>query len=137
MEKINVEGTEAITRLTYGILRELDGLEAAPQFIETVSPHGSTTLRQRSSNRPWFGSIPAFGSEGEGVLFSGVMPGSPAEKAGLQGGDRLIEIDGQAVRTLEDFTAILKAHAVGDTLQVVVDRDGEPFTAALTLAVRG
>jgi len=50
--------------------------------------------------------------------------GSPAEKAGLQGGDRLIEIDGQPIRTLEDFVTVLRAHAVGELRWDVVLSDG-------------
>jgi len=89
-----------------------------------------------SGGRPWFGSIPSFGGGSDGVLFDGVSKGSPAEKAGLQKGDVLVEWNGSSVKTLEDFTAYLGAAKVGDTVKVVVLREGDRKEFEITLANR-
>jgi S1-C subfamily serine protease len=82
--------------------------------------------------------VPDFGgSAGEGssagVRISGVRPGSPAEKAGLKGGDVIVRFAGVNVRTLEDLTFALRGRRAGDQVQVVVRRDGgeQPLQAVL------
>lgn len=82
------------------------------------------------------GTIPDFARESGGVLLSGVMPGSPAEGAGLRAGDILVEMDGTPVDNLGDFTGILKAHAPGDEVEVVVVRGVETIRARVTLIER-
>ena len=52
------------------------------------------------NRRVSFGSIPDFNHAGEGVLLSGVIPGSPAEKAGLKEGDLLVEFGGAPIEDL-------------------------------------
>jgi len=52
------------------------------------------------------------------------MPGSPAEAAGLQVGDLLKELDGDAIDTIQDFQAVLASHEPGDRVHVVFIRDG-------------
>lgn len=47
----------------------------------------------------------------EGVQILSVLPKSPAERAGLQTGDRIITIDGQVVQQGEDFSAMLRGEA--------------------------
>ncbi|MEQ1854298.1 MAG: PDZ domain-containing protein, partial [Chthoniobacteraceae bacterium] len=68
------------------------------------------------------------------VTIGALEPGSPAEKAGLKAGDKIVEIDGQEVRRFvgQSDDAILwrVVRSEGETISVVVDRDGkrlEPF----------
>ena len=70
----------------------------------------------------------------EGVLVGRVVPGSGAEDAGLLPGDVMVEIDGQPVRSVEDFLSGLRIHDPGEKLAIVVVR-GETrieLTATLT-----
>jgi S1-C subfamily serine protease len=75
-------------------------------------------------------------SEEPGVRLTGVSPGSPAEQAGVRGGDVLIEFGGQAVGDLYQFTDALRAHEPGDTVRVVVRRAGQPLTFTAVLRAR-
>ena len=85
---------------------------------------------------PYFGSVPDFANEGQGVKFAEVRSGSPAAKAGLRGGDVLISFDGAPIKTLYDFTFALREKKPGDRVEVVVVRDGKEMKATVQLTTR-
>ncbi|MGY3169612.1 HhoA/HhoB/HtrA family serine endopeptidase [Thermostichus sp. MS-CIW-15] len=64
----------------------------------------------------------------EGVLIGEVVPGSPAEQAGLREGDVIVEIDGQPIRDAEQVQQLVDAAGVGKTLTLRVIRDGQART---------
>jgi len=64
-----------------------------------------------------------------------VVAGMPAEKAGLKAGDLITDIDGWSIETFDDVVRIVTT-ASGRTLNVVVDRDGQPMTFAVTPEMR-
>lgn len=59
---------------------------------------------------------------GEDVVIGGVASGSPAEKAGLKQGDRLLEFDGVELGTWRDLTDRVAASAAGDSVTLLVQR---------------
>jgi S1-C subfamily serine protease len=59
------------------------------------------------------------------VRITGVRPGSPADKAGVQAGDVIVRFAGVDVKTLDDLTFALRARRAGDRVDVVVVRDGQ------------
>lgn len=65
-----------------------------------------------------------------GVIVAGVVPGSPADRAGLQGldqmgiGDVIVAVDGEPVRHLSDLTDRLETVGVGGSVNLTVERDG-------------
>lgn len=85
---------------------------------------------------PYFGSIPDFGQEENGVKFSDVRPGSPAAKAGFQAGDILVQFGDKPIHNLYDFTDALRRSKVGDEVEVKVLRDGKPVSASVKLEQR-
>jgi hypothetical protein len=85
---------------------------------------------------PYFGSIPDFGQEADGVKFSDVRPGSPAAKAGFKAGDVLVQFGDKPIHNLYDFTDALRRSKVGDVVDVQVLRDGKPVKASVTLEER-
>lgn len=52
---------------------------------------------------------------------------------GLKAGDRILRIDGTAVRRTSDISAVLEQHSVGDIVQVVVSRSGNEITVSVKL----
>ena len=52
----------------------------------------------------------------DGVIVASLVPGGPAEQAGVQPGDIVLAVDGQPTRTPEGFLAVLRAHEPGDTI---------------------
>lgn len=139
-DKINSDGAVRIAKLCDAILEDLESVKEKPAFVAVApsapDPHAAAPSSPKGEGRPWFGSIPAFGASGDGVLFDGVSAGSPAEKAGLAKGDRLVEWNGQPVKTLADFTALLGSAQVGDKVKVVILRGTERKEFEITLAVR-
>ena len=82
------------------------------------------------------GTVPDFADPGPGVKVESVLPGSPAERAGLRGGDRIIAIGGEAIADLRAYSEILKRHAPGDTIAIEVERGGETMSVEATLIAR-
>lgn len=74
-----------------------------------------------------------YGVNQAGVYVQSVNKNSPAERAGLQPGDRFIGVDGTAVSSTSDITGIIGEHNVGDTIEVQIVRDGQILTMSLTL----
>jgi len=88
-----------------------------------------------------------------GVLISNIMTQSPAQEAGLQGGDQwvtlsdgtsvcaggdvIVAINGETVQNMDDLVAYLVLSTVpGDTVQLTVVRDNNTFEVPLTLRSR-
>jgi serine protease Do len=72
----------------------------------------------------------------DGVLVTAVVPGSPAEKAGLEAGDRIVAIDGRAVATEKDLRDALHGLDAGKRVTVEVKRDGDRKRLDATLGER-
>jgi hypothetical protein len=85
----------------------------------------------------YLGTVPDFAPVDFGVRLSGVRSGSPAEQAGMRKGDVLIRLDGQEIADLYAFTDALRAHAPGDTVGIVVLREGEEVSLVAVLGSRG
>ncbi|GAB3645056.1 S1C family serine protease [Glycomyces tarimensis] len=71
---------------------------------------------------------------GVGVTLSKVLPGSPAEEAGLRDGDVLTDFDGKTVTENTELIALVRKLAPGTTVTVVYERDGQEASAQVTLA---
>jgi membrane-associated protease RseP (regulator of RpoE activity) len=68
-------------------------------------------------------------------VIGNVTPDSAAEAAGVQKGDHLVSIDGHAVDTFEDVGPLV-VDRPGDTLRLVVERDGRPVELQATIGRR-
>jgi putative serine protease PepD len=71
-----------------------------------------------------------------GALIQEVTSGSPAAKAGLQVGDLVVELDGQAVTSKDDLVGRIRDHQPGDRVTLKLVRDGKEQTVTATLADR-
>lgn len=74
---------------------------------------------------PRLGIRPSYSDDKEGVLLDGVSDGLPAAGAGLKAGDRIVEMGGQAVKDLEAYMKLLPAAVKGDSVEVVILREGK------------
>lgn len=69
-----------------------------------------------------------------GVVVRAVVPGSPAERAGLQAGDRIVRARGKALRNIFDWEAERLDMRVGDAVPLVVSRSGRERTLTVVVA---
>ena len=129
-DKINYEGAEKIARFMALITSSLLTSESAPDYVEMERPGTSTG---RTALRAYLGTIPDY-SQGDvtGVKLSGVMKGAPAEQAGIQGGDVVIELAGQKIENIYDYTYAIDALKVGTAVEIVVLRGNRRMTVTVT-----
>ena len=90
----------------------------------------------RAGVRIFTGTVPDYASEAKGLLLSGVVAGGPAEVAGLQKGDIIVEIAGQSIANIYDYTYALDVLKIGQPAKVVYMRNGERKETTLTPAAR-
>ena len=85
----------------------------------------------------YLGSIPDMSAPATpGVRLTGVRAESPADRAGLKAGDIIVEFDGKTVKDLYEYTAALQARKPGDTVKIVVLREGARVELTATLGRR-
>lgn len=144
-ELINQEGLERVAAFAADLATEVAGSGAtdaiAMTFIEGAgNPHGGAMAGDpggRPSGRGGasMGTIPDMTPQDFGVRITGVREGSAADKAGLLGGDIIVEFAGEEISDLYAYTYALRAQKPGDEVTVVVLRDGERL--ALTAILGG
>jgi S1-C subfamily serine protease len=69
-----------------------------------------------------------------GMAADAVNPEGPADLAGMKAGDRIIRIGGKEIANVYDYMAALRNNKPGDTVDVVVLRDGQEIALQVTLA---
>jgi len=90
-------------------------------FLERRARLESEEPRPEHERRAWIGFYPQ-GHEGS-VAVTGVVPGGPAEKAGLQRGDLILSVDGEPVSTLRQLYRALWRKGPGEPVGMQVLRD--------------
>jgi aminopeptidase YwaD len=134
-DKINAPSAARLLDLVGNVAVQLASAADAPAF-QVVAEDKPAAGGGGGGYGPYFGSIPDFGQTENGVKFSDVKPNSPAAKAGLKGGDIMIQFGDKPIKNLYDFTDALRRSKVGDFVEVKVLRDGQPLTVNVKLEQR-
>jgi hypothetical protein len=134
-DKINAEGAIKVASLAYGMMDRVANDNERPAYVEVQRPQGPGR-GGGGGYGAYFGSVPDFREDIEGVMFSDVVNGSPAAKAGLRAGDIMIEFDGKPIQRLNDYAFLLRSKMPGDVVSVVVKRNGENVRVNVTLETR-
>ena len=98
------------------------------------SPGTSTATGVFQLPAPWLGLSTSAG--GSGALVTKVSPGGPAEQAGLQSGDVITAINGQAVTSPAQINAVVDAQPVGAEVLLQISRGGQLQTEGVIVAGR-
>ncbi|MFN2238596.1 MAG: M20/M25/M40 family metallo-hydrolase [Thermoanaerobaculia bacterium] len=137
VETINAEGGAAIAELTAGVAAEIARGNVTPSYERgSAAPVMSGDSRGYGA---YLGTVPDYRAMSDttgGVLLSDVRTGGPGELAGIRGGDRIIAIAGTKIENLYDMTFALQDNRPGETIDVVVLRDGKEITLRATLGSR-
>ncbi len=93
-------------------------------------------LAATASRRVSLGTVPDFAFPGPGVRVTGLVPDSPAARAGIQEGDIIMRINDAAVGNLQEFSNLLRALTPGQRVAVVLRRGAADVKVDVTLAER-
>jgi carboxyl-terminal processing protease len=123
------------TKLTYG---------ATSGMVDAIGDTGHTRFltpdQVTASHQNLSGSIQGIGARmsevGTSFVIQSVVPGSPAEKAGLRSGDTVLQVDGRSVdgETLDQVVGSIRGDA-GTKVTLQIGRAGQdPFDAPIVRA---
>ncbi|MBK07707.1 MAG: hypothetical protein CL920_22370 [Deltaproteobacteria bacterium] len=131
---LNVQGISWIIHMVQGVVREVaDGTK--PSYRKVMDPRPRKKMRGRM--RAYLGTIPDYGTRGiVGVKLTGARSGGPADKAGVKGGDILVQIGKFPLRNLYDMVIALKHYRAGDKVDLVVIRGGKRIKLKATFGNR-
>jgi hypothetical protein len=132
-DKIDYEDLDRIVAFAADITRRLEDLADPPQFTKVEQ---SSQGASRAGVRVFTGTIPDYTAEVKGLLLGGVIGGGPAEQAGLQKGDVIVEIAGQSIANIYDYTYALDLLKIGQPVKVAYTRNGRRIETQLTPSAR-
>lgn len=131
-EKINYEGEASIVAFVDRIILELDRSDKRPTY--TVAK--SESQGRAGGFRVYLGTIPNYAEANDGLRLDGVRDDSPAAKAGLKAGDRIVKMAGHEVKNVYDYTYALGEMKAGQEYEVEIVRGSERLTLKITPAAR-
>ena len=120
---LNYEGLQKVAEFSQAWVQTIAAMKDKITYKEV--PQGHKTLGQRSF-RIFLGTIPDYSQEQiKGVRIGGVSKDSPAEKGGLKSQDVIIEMAGQKIENLYDYTYVLQSLKPGSEVPVKILRLGQ------------
>ena len=114
-------------------------IDAAQPIAQELVQSGHATHPYLGIAFQWLGGATARqlrAQDTQGVLVQQVQTGSPAAKAGVQRGDIITAINGKKLTSETDLPATISKQKAGDTVQLTIERNGQPQTVSATLAQR-
>lgn len=124
-DKINYEDEARIIVLAKNIVRLVD--EAAQRPTYTVAKSDSQQGRS-TGFRVYLGTIPNYSDSNDGLLLDGVRDDSPAARAGLKAGDKIVRIGSRDIKNVYDYTYALGEMKAGEEYVIEVMRGGEKLS---------
>ncbi len=101
--------------------------------IDTAQRIANEIIDTGSSQTPALGISVDSQFAGPGARVADVTPGGAAEAAGLQAGDVITAIDGEPVADSTALVVVIRDQAVGDSVDLTVDRGGSPVDVTVSL----
>lgn len=99
---------------------------AAPDIPPDANPAAAEELKPGDG---FFGI--SIAPSGDGVGIQHVIPGLPAEKAGLKVGDNVKTIDGRSIPDVARFRLVASSQKPGAKVPIQIERDGKKMTVEL------
>lgn len=133
-DKINYDGMDRIAEFAHALISDLLTAPSRPDYVKVT--HSEAGGGGREQLRAYLGTIPDYATEVEGVKLSGVRAGGPAERAGLRGGDIIVEFGGQQIKNIYDYTYAMDAVKIGKPVEITVVRAGNRTKLTVTPEAR-
>lgn len=135
-DKLNYEGAAKIANLMALITRGILTSEKPPVFeLNEGDAAGKDAPRARLT--AFLGTIPDYvAGDVKGLKLSGVSKEGPAAKAGVQGGDIIVQLAGRKIEDIYDYTYAIEALKIGEEVTIVVQRGEKTVTMKVTPAAR-
>jgi Peptidase family M28/PA domain/PDZ domain len=131
-DKINYAGMERIADYLELIALDLIRRPERPPFTRLVQAHGAQPAVGRPATT--LGIMPDYGhEETDGLKLAGVREGGAAQKAGLKEGDLIKKLGDKPISSIRDYMETMARYHGGETIDVVVNRDGQPVTLKVTV----
>ncbi|MFN0139799.1 MAG: M20/M25/M40 family metallo-hydrolase [Pyrinomonadaceae bacterium] len=127
-DKINYVGLQQIVAYVAAIAKAVDENPQRPTY--TVAKSANTGGRTGFSIS--LGTIPTYADSTDGMVLDGVRENSPASRAGLKTGDKMVKLAGKDVKNVYDYTAILGEMKADVEYEVVIVRGRETLTLKIT-----
>lgn len=131
-DQVNAEGMARIAMMGARIAVRL-GAGPRPQYVVLTRPSRPATS---VGGAAFFGIMADGNREGDGVLVSGVVPGSAAERGGLAEGDVIVRLADVPVPSFDEFQRAVQARRPGDRVAFLYLRNGEARRSEVTLGAR-
>jgi serine protease Do len=145
---------------TLGIVDGLEGSEATILPAALIKRAAQRVLEQRASvPRPWLGvkgeavsalkfdefvnhgwemkRAAALAGKHRGIMLTGIVPGSPAERAALRAGDVILKVDDKDIQNADDFTWWLEQAGPSSSVEFTVARPDRPAEEPLNVKLSG
>jgi S1-C subfamily serine protease len=132
VETINIPGLARVVGLVTDVVTELSTQEQRPEYLKVTTPYPrNTSLWSLTSS---FGVVPHATDHKGGILVDSVFDNTPAARAGLKKGDRIVAVGGQAAEDLQTYLRAVRTLPPGEKVEVFAIRGDRPtkFVVELT-----
>lgn len=133
-DTLNYEGIDSIAKFAGNIAHDLIVTKERPDYLKVERSDKNSGSRE--TLRVYLGTIPDYATEVKGVKLTGARAGSPAEKAGIKPGDIIIELAGQKIQNIYDYTYALDALKIGQPAKLLIQRGSEQIEITITPEAR-
>ena len=106
------------------VVRDIDQSDKRPTYTVAKSESQGRTM----GFRVYLGTIPNYADSNDGLKLDGVRDDSPASKAGLKAGDKIVKMAGREVKNVYDYTYALGEMKAGQEYEVEIVRGSERLT---------
>jgi len=129
-DKINYGGLMRVANYVEKIMQSIDGDSKKPTYTVAKS---STMGEGRRGFNVSLGTVPSY-AEGDnsGLALDGVRDNSPAAKAGIKAGDKIVKLAGHDIKNISDYVYVLGEMKPDEEYEVIILRGSEKLTLKIT-----
>ncbi|MCB0278501.1 MAG: M28 family peptidase [Calditrichaeota bacterium] len=127
---INYNGEATVVNFISDVYQKLDMPAQTVTYVEIAEP----AQQRMSPFRVYIGTHPDYAYQGKGLKITGMSPASPAEKAGMQKNDILVEMDGKKIENIYDYMGVLGSLEPDKEIPIKVKRDEKVVELKMTPA---